>query len=77
MREAIVTARTTNDAGILLCVSDDGIGLTTTDLAATGLATPGIGMKSLHQRASILGAKLDFQSESGHGLMVRIEIQNP
>ena len=34
----------------------------------------GLGIKSIRQRAAIIGAKLDFVSESGNGLMVRIEI---
>jgi len=51
----------------LICVSDDGKGL-------TGSVSEGLGMKSIRQRAVILGAALDFISESGHGLMVRVEI---
>jgi len=50
---------------ILICVSDDGIGLNG--------SREGIGMESLRQRAAIIGAKIDFISESGNGLMVRIE----
>ena len=55
---------------ILICVSDDGKGL-------QGLreADEGLGMRSLRQRAAIIGAQIDFISESGNGLMVRIEIQ--
>jgi hypothetical protein len=30
----------------------------------------------MRQRAAIVGAKLDFVSESGNGLMVRIEVGN-
>jgi len=57
---------------ILICVSDDGEGI------KNGLPRQSLGMRSLHQRASILGAKIDFISESGNGLMVRIEfILNP
>jgi len=59
-----------NSAGginsILVCVSDDGVGL---------LNKPeGLGMMSIRQRAAILGAKIDFRSETGNGLMVRIEL---
>jgi len=51
---------------ILICVSDDGVGL---------LNKPeGLGMRSIRQRAAILGAKLDFRSEPENGLMVRIEL---
>ena len=51
---------------VLFCVSDDGIGLINN--------TENLGMKSIRQRAAIIGANLDFISESGNGLMVRIEI---
>jgi two-component system NarL family sensor kinase len=65
---------------ILICISDDGIGLKSRDIASSvheknnGLRSVGLGMKSLRQRADILGAKLNFNSESGEGLMVRIEL---
>ena len=70
---------------ILICVSDDGIGLYrgtahnepanqrfTKEVRA--LQFEGLGMMSMRQRAAIIGAKLDFISESGNGLMVRIEL---
>jgi signal transduction histidine kinase len=50
---------------ILICISDEGIGITKED-------GKGIGMKSMRQRADMIGAKLDFISEGG--LMVRLEI---
>ena len=52
---------------LLICVSDDGKGLS---------AKPGggLGMRNIRQRAVIMGAKLDFISESGNGLMVRVEL---
>jgi len=64
---------------ILICVSDDGVGIQgpgTQGLhSKPGLrSTPGLGMMSMHRRAAALGARLDFISESGNGLMVRIEI---
>ena len=51
---------------ILICVSDDGVGLR--------YDHEGLGMMSMRQRAAIIGAKLDFISESDNGLMVRIEL---
>ena len=53
---------------ILICVSDDGKGLKTK-------VGEGLGMRSMRQRAAILGARLDFKSENGNGLMVRIELK--
>jgi two-component system NarL family sensor kinase len=58
---------------ILICISDEGIGLVPgADKPDTGGS--GLGMMSMRQRAAIVGAMLDFISESGYGLMVRIEI---
>jgi len=54
---------------ILICVSDEGIGLK--NLSAKN---EGLGMKSIRQRAAIIGAEVDFISESGNGLMVRVEL---
>jgi signal transduction histidine kinase len=68
----IVRRNTAGVAGnILVCVSDDGEGI------KNGKPRQSLGMRSLHQRAEILDAKIDFLSESGNGLMVRIEIQVP
>ena len=67
-----------SSANMLICVSDDGAGLPALDDGSArfkeGFSFGGLGMRSLRQRAVILGARLDFKSESGNGLMVRIEI---
>ena len=72
-QKAYLTARRTSTESILICISDDGIGLhimpSLQDISGTGL-----GIRSMQQRAAIIGAKLDFISESTNGLMVRIEI---
>jgi signal transduction histidine kinase len=57
---------------ILICVSDDGAAL-----KGIREADEGLGMRSLRQRAAIVGAKINFVSESGNGLMVRIKIPLP
>jgi len=73
---SLVVRRLTEN--ILICVSDDGIGIRNLPNIQTGLSIgSGLGIKSIRQRADILGAKLDFISESGNGLMVRIELPPP
>jgi signal transduction histidine kinase len=69
---SLVVRRNTREPvnSLLICVSDDGEGL-------AGGKGEGLGMKSIRQRAVILGAELDFVSESGNGLMVRIELPAP
>ena len=63
-----VTARRNNRGNLLMCIADDGKGITDVTDAH------GLGMNNMRQRAAILGAQLDFISESGNGLMVRIEL---
>jgi two-component system NarL family sensor kinase len=55
----------------LICVSDDGVGLPP---PGEGRIGAGLGMRSMRWRAACLGAQLDFISENGNGLMVRIEV---
>jgi len=64
-KAALIAKR--HNGNILICVSDDGIGLSSDNES-------GFGMNSIRQRAAIVGANADFISESGNGLMVRIEI---
>jgi signal transduction histidine kinase len=74
-RAALVVRRSAEN--ILICVSDDGVGIQSS-LTARGIPMgAGLGIRSMRQRADILGAKIDFISESGNGLMVRIEVPPP
>ncbi|MDR2375165.1 MAG: histidine kinase [Treponema sp.] len=60
-----------SSAGILVCISDDGAGLKPEDPPKESTS---LGMRIMHERAAAIGARLDFVSESGNGLMVRIEL---
>jgi two-component system NarL family sensor kinase len=60
--------------GILICISDDGIGLK--GEGARG-ESASLGMRIMRERAAAIGARLDFISESGNGLMVRIALPLP
>ncbi|GHV95012.1 hypothetical protein AGMMS50293_13320 [Spirochaetia bacterium] len=70
---------------ILICVSDDGRGFPAEGCPPAEGGHPtegchpveGLGMMTMRQRAAILGCRLDFVSENGHGLMVRMEIPPP
>ncbi|MDR3174847.1 MAG: hypothetical protein LBU19_11390 [Treponema sp.] len=53
---------------LLICVSDHGDGL------LPARSSPGLGLRIMRLRAASLGASLDFLSESGNGLMVRLEV---
>jgi len=67
-KNASLVARKNQNGNILLCISDEGAGL------KKEMGFEGLGMRSIRQRAAIIGAKIDFISESDNGLMVRIEI---
>ena len=58
-----------NSENLLVCISDEGAGLENITPVNEGL-----GMRSIRQRAAIIGAMLDFVSERSNGLMVRIEV---
>jgi len=62
------------EENILIFVSDDGAGIHSLPSLTTGT---GLGIRSMRQRADILGAKLDFISESSNGFMVRILLPPP
>jgi two-component system nitrate/nitrite sensor histidine kinase NarX len=68
------SAGTGASAGILVCVSDDGAGLKP---EGPPKESASLGMRIMRERAAAIGARLDFVSESGNGLMVRIELPPP
>jgi signal transduction histidine kinase len=55
---------------LLFSISDDGVGL-------HGPGGNGFGMRTMRQRAAILGAFIDFISVAGSGLMVCLKIPPP
>jgi two-component system NarL family sensor kinase len=56
---------------LLLCVSDDGRGFPDGSPPEAG---GGLGMRTIRRRAAALNGTLDFVSDPGHGLMVRIAV---
>jgi two-component system NarL family sensor kinase len=70
----VLVARNSAWAGertLLICVSDHGPGLGKNLERRSGDAP--LGMRIMRLRAASLGASLDFKSEEGNGLMVRLE----
>jgi two-component system NarL family sensor kinase len=55
---------------ILILISDEGPGLQSN-------GEKGLGIRSMRQRAAIIGANIDFISDPGNGLIVRIEVTPP
>jgi len=74
-KKAVLTVRRDFKGSILnlvICVCDEGIGIQ--NLHANN---EGLGIKSIRQRAEIIGASVDFISENANGLMVKIELPLP
>jgi two-component system NarL family sensor kinase len=70
--KAVFIARRQNQRAsrtILFCVSDDGAGFPSDSPPAAGL-----GMRTMRQRAAIIGASLTVRSEKDNGVMVCIEM---
>jgi two-component system NarL family sensor kinase len=67
-----IAAPVAKACSLLIALSDDGRGLSAGQIAGAG--GHGIGLQSMRERAEAIGAKLDFLSEAGQGLMVRIEL---
>jgi signal transduction histidine kinase len=57
---------------LLIALSDDGVGLKPGQMDKPG--GQGMGFLSMRERAGAIGAKLDLISETGQGLMLRIEV---
>jgi two-component system NarL family sensor kinase len=69
VRNNAVNEMARREKTLLVCVSDHGNGLS----PARTAASPGLGLRIMRLRAAALGASLDFVSEEGNGLMVRLE----
>jgi two-component system NarL family sensor kinase len=59
--------------GFSISITDNGIGLP----AAKPSAAAGIGMRSMQDRVSMIGGKLELVSQPGQGTSVRIFVPNP
>jgi two-component system sensor histidine kinase UhpB len=58
---------TASDGVVVMVVEDNGTGF---DIADAGAATNGIGLASMGERAALVGASLDIESEAGKGTCV-------
>jgi two-component system NarL family sensor kinase len=82
-KQAVLVARQGAESGfpgkgrpILFSISDDGQGLQSRPGLRTegGQGDEGFGMRTMRQRAAILGAHIDFISVEGGGLMVCVKL---
>lgn len=62
------------DDEFILQIADDGIGFDIDAKKNSTLSTAGVGLKSIFNRAKLIGAVLDMQSEVGKGTTVTIRL---
>ena len=58
-------------------ISDDGVGFTPPSSPAEYMPGGHFGLVGLHERAQLLGAKLEITSAPGKGTQVRITLASP
>jgi signal transduction histidine kinase len=63
-----------NAGGLLLVVSDDGVGFLPARANGDGIMG-GFGLTGISERARLLGGRASFRSAPGHGMTVTIEIE--
>lgn len=62
------------DDEFILQIADDGVGFDIEAKKNSTLSTAGVGLKSIFNRAKLIGAVLDMQSEVGKGTTVTIRL---
>jgi len=62
------------DAGVVVSVEDDGSGFDATELQSIMQQRRGLGLATIHERAEMLGGKVQIESRIGRGTKVRIEL---
>lgn len=62
------------DHDFIMRIADDGIGFDVQAKKNSALSTAGVGLKSIFNRAKLIGAVLDMQSEPGKGTTVTIQL---
>jgi len=58
-------------------ITDDGIGFNVAEKKNSTSSAAGVGLKSIFNRAKLIGAEIDMQSETGRGTIVSIQLPLP
>jgi Signal transduction histidine kinase len=66
-----------SDHEFIMQIADDGIGFDVQAKKNSASSTAGVGLKSIFNRAKLIGAELDMQSELGKGTTVTIRLPLP
>jgi two-component system NarL family sensor kinase len=58
----------------ILRIEDNGVGFDVEEMKASVSSSKGVGLRSLFNRAKLIGAEMDMKSESGKGVQVTVEL---
>ncbi len=73
--EVIIDMEYTDD-WFTLVVSDNGIGVIQSQLPGNGMYKTGAGIRNMKNRAELIGASLQFESEPGKGTSISLKLPN-
>jgi two-component system, NarL family, sensor kinase len=73
-KKVVVYITFTDDNQFIMKIVDNGIGFNVEEKKKSASATAGVGLKSTFNRAKLIGATLDMQSEPGKGTTVTITL---
>lgn len=62
------------DDEFIMRIADDGVGFNVEEKKNSALSTAGVGLKSIFNRAKLIGATLTMHSEPGKGTIVTIQL---
>lgn len=65
------------DDKFIMKITDDGIGFNVAEKKNSNSSAAGVGLKSIFNRAKLIGADIDMQSEAGCGTIVTIQLPLP
>jgi signal transduction histidine kinase len=65
------------DDKFIMKITDDGIGFNVAEKKNSTSSAAGVGLKSIFNRAKLIGAEIDMQSEPGQGTIISIQLPLP
>lgn len=72
--QKIQVALTYLDDKFIMKITDDGVGFNIAEKKNSTSSAAGVGLKSIFNRAKLIGAEIDMQSEPGKGTIISIQL---
>jgi signal transduction histidine kinase len=63
-----------NNDNFVLSIEDDGVGFDVKQKKESSSGSSGLGLKSMRNRAKLIGADLSIQSEPGKGTLITVHV---